>query len=274
MTTQTAVAPERSIRWRNADQHAAGAVRYLEMLTGIVQSHKDRSIELLNLKPGQSAIEIGCGMGRESEAMARLVGPGGKVVGIDASQALLDQATARTAPLGLPLEFRRGDAHKLPFANNSFDAARGERVFEHLADPAGAVPELARVVRPGGRIAGLEPDFETIAVAGVPLAVTRAILRHKTDIAIAHGTIGREMRRLLQEAGCHDLHSETVAVTFPTLKMFEDVLSMRNNVEGARAEGWITEQQATSWWADLEELDRTGGFFASLCGMFFAGTVS
>ena len=274
MTMQTAAAPERSDRWRNADAHAAGAVRYLEMLTALLQSHKDRSIELLRLKPGHSAIEIGCGMGRECEAMARLVGPSGKVVGIDASQSLLDQAATRTRSLALPLEFRRGDAHQLPFADNSFDAARGERVFEHLADPAGAVRELARVVRPGGRIAGMEPDFETIAVAGVPIDVTRAIVRHKTDVAIAHGTIGREMRRLLVEAGCHDLYSESVAVTFLSLKMADDVISLRANIEGARTQGWITDQQATSWWETLEELDRRAAFFCCLTGMFFAGTVA
>ena len=58
--------------------------------------------------------------------------------------------------------------------------------------------------------------------------------------------------------------------------MTEDVLSLRANVDpGARARGMITDAQARSWWEDLEALaNRTGGFFASMCGMFFAGTVS
>jgi SAM-dependent methyltransferase len=253
-------APQHSENWRNADDHAAGASRYLEILSALLQPMKDRSIELLALKPGGSAIEIGCGLGHESEAMARIVGASGQVVGIDASRALLDKGMARTASLGLPLEFRHGDAMALPFADNSFDAGRGERVFEHLRDPGGAVKELVRVVRPGGRIAGLEPDFDTIAIGGVPLDITRAIVRHKVDVSLAHGSIGREMTRLLADAGCHDIYKEAGAVTFPSLRMANDVLSLRANVDGAREQGWISGQQAADWWSALEELDRRGAF--------------
>jgi SAM-dependent methyltransferase len=273
MSHDAAASPERSAGWRNADAHADNASRYLELLTRVLQTQKTRSIELLNLAPGHSAIEIGCGLGRECEAMARIVGAAGRVVGIDASQALLDQAIARTAPLGLPLEFRVGDAHALPFPDSSFDAARGERVFEHLADPAQAVRELARVVRPGGRIAGIEPDWETIVVGGVKLAVTRAVVRHKVDVAIAHGAIGREMGRQLFEAGCGDVVCEMGVVTFGTLALAEQVLSLRANLDAARALGWIGAADADAWWADLVRLDRAGVFLASLCGSIFSATV-
>jgi len=273
MSHDAKASPERSERWRHADAHAEGASRYLELLTQVLQTQKTRSIELLHLASGKSAIEIGCGLGRECEAMARIVGPAGRVVGIDASQALLDQAIARAAPLGLPLEFRQGDAHALPFPDNTFDAARGERVFEHLADPAQAVRELARVVRPGGRIAGIEPDWETIVVGGVKLAVTRAVVRHKVDVAIAHGTIARDMARLLFEAGCDDVMCEMGAVTFGTLALADGVLSLRTNLDGARERGWIDAADAAAWWTELERLDRAGVFFASLCGAYFAATV-
>lgn len=267
-------APERSDRWRNADAHAAGAALYLDMMTRVLEAQKTQTFDLLNLTPGMSVIEIGCGMGRDVEAMAVRVGAAGRAVGIDASSALIAQANARTAPLGLPVQFQVGDAHALAFPDNSFDAARVDRVLQHLADPAQAVREMARVVRPGGRIAVIEPDWETLAVAGGDNAVTRAVVRHKADVSIMHGRIGREVRGLLVEAGCRDVWGEMGAVTFGGLGLANQVLSLRQNLDGAVQQGWITGPEAKDWWSAVEARDRAGTFLASLCGMIAAATVA
>lgn len=266
--------PETSHNWRNADAHVDDAARYLTMMAEVLGEQKRKANDLLRLGPGDSAIEIGCGLGRDAEALAAQVGPTGRMIGVDASQELIAQATARTASLGLPLRFQVDDAHALSFADNSFDAARAERVLQHLEDPALAVRELVRVVRPGGRIAVIEPDWETIAVGGVDLEVTRALVRHKVDIAITHGTIGRELRRLLVEAGCVEVMIEAGALTTGVLKAADSVLSLRVNLEGACRQGWITEAQRDNWWADAEAMDRAGAFFCSMCGMIGGATVA
>ena len=264
---------ERSHGWRNADAHAADAARYLDLLMKVLEVQKKQSIDLLHLKPGMSVIEVGCGIGRDAEALAARVGSTGRVIGIDASQELIAQATNRTAALGLPLRFQVDDAHALSFADNSFDAARVDRVLQHLNDPSQAVREMARVVRSGGRIAVIEPDWEMITVAGVPLPTTRAMVRYKVDVAIAHGTIGREVRHLLIQAGCRDVTVEMGVIAFETLDMAERVMSLQASLKGACDKGWISTADATSWWNRLEALDQSGTFFASMCGIIAGATV-
>lgn len=265
--------PNHSSSWRDADSHAEAAARYLEMMTKVLEAMKRQTIDSLRLASGSSVVEIGCGIGRDAEAMAALVGRDGRVVGLDASQALIDQARERTRPLGLPLEFQVGDAHALAFPDNSFDAARVDRVLQHLAEPMQAVREMVRVVRPGGKIAVLEPDWETVSVAGGDIAVTRAVVRYKSDLTIAHGRIGRDVRRLLIEAGCRDVMVEMGTLTFGTLPLAEQVMSLRASLDGAREANWLTPRAAEEWWRTLEASDRAGSFFAAMSGVIAGATV-
>src|SRR5262249_31952485 len=179
----------RMSKWSNVDGGAVDAAHYLDTMMRVLAAQKQRSTDLLRLKPGLSVIEIGCGNGRDAEALAKLVGPAGRVVGIDASQELISQATERTASLGLSLRFQVDDAHALAFADDTFDAARVDRVLQHLNDPALAVREMARVVRPGGRIAAIEPDWHTVTGAGVDNDVTRAGARYRAEINGTQRTI-------------------------------------------------------------------------------------
>jgi len=83
-----------------------------------------------------------------------LVAPAGEVVGLDSSERLV--AAARAMHVG---QFVVGDATALPFADNSFDTCRADRVFQHLAEPQRAVREMARVTRPDGNVALSEMWF-------------------------------------------------------------------------------------------------------------------
>ena len=100
------------------------------------------------------------------------------------------------------------------------------------------------------------------------------MVRHKVDVAIAHGTMGRELRRLLVEAGCREVSAEQGAVTFDHLAPADMVMSLRKNLDRARQKGWITPEQAEAWWTGLEAQDRAGTFFGAMSGVTAAGTVA
>jgi demethylmenaquinone methyltransferase/2-methoxy-6-polyprenyl-1,4-benzoquinol methylase len=113
-------------------------------------------VEALDLRPGERVVEIGFGTGNEVLDLARLVGPGGRVGGIDISPGMLAVAQrkiARTNPT-TPIDLRVGDARKLPFDDGSFDAAYSSFTLELFAeeDLPVVLAEVRRVLRPGGRL--------------------------------------------------------------------------------------------------------------------------
>jgi ubiquinone/menaquinone biosynthesis C-methylase UbiE len=109
---------------------------------------KRESYDLLGAKPGSRILEVGCGLGDDALSLARLVAPDGSVVAVDGSQTMITAARERHGDV-VGLSFDVADAAQLPFADASFDAARVDRVLQHIADPASAVREMVRVIRSG-----------------------------------------------------------------------------------------------------------------------------
>ena len=263
--------------WRNVDQNAAAATTYLEQVAHMLAGMKLRATDLLQLQPGHHGLELGCGTGRDSEEMARRVMPGGHVVGVDLSAAMVEQATTRTAGLGLPLSFRVADGAALPFAEDSFDGARVERTLQHVPDPLQVARELVRVVRPGGRIVAFEPDWDTMVVGCDPTQQARDVLRalraHRVDVATAHGTIGRDTPRLFREAGCQTVTVEGVAPALTGLAAADIALNFRGNLAAVVATGAVSEAAAAAWWQGLEAREAQGSFYASILGTIVVAVV-
>jgi SAM-dependent methyltransferase len=105
------------------------------------------------LRPGERVLDVACGTGLVSFAAARAVGQAGGVCGVDLSGQMVDAARARAAALGLgQAEFLRMDAESLDCADASFDVALCSLGLMYLPEPERALRELARVLRPGGRL--------------------------------------------------------------------------------------------------------------------------
>jgi SAM-dependent methyltransferase len=105
------------------------------------------------LREGERVVDVGCGAGIDSLIAARMVGPTGQVVGIDMTPAMLDKATASVAEAGLThVEFRLGYGESLPVPDAWADVVISNGVLNLLPDKVAALTEMARVLKPGGRL--------------------------------------------------------------------------------------------------------------------------
>jgi SAM-dependent methyltransferase len=137
--------------------------------------------ERLALGPGDALLDVGCGIGDVARPCAVLVQPGGRVVGIDASEAMLVVARARAEADGVDAVFRVGDALAIDEPGGSFDACRCERVLQWLPDMDAAIGEMVRVLRPGGRLCLTDTDWRTFAVDLPDPALSRRIADAMVD---------------------------------------------------------------------------------------------
>jgi demethylmenaquinone methyltransferase/2-methoxy-6-polyprenyl-1,4-benzoquinol methylase len=127
------------------------------MSAGLDRSWRRRAAELAALEPGDRALDVATGTGDLALELARAVNPGGEVVGVDFSERMLELARAKAqAQAVAQVRFETANALSLPFPDDSFDAATvgfGARNFSELER---GLREMARVVRPGGRVVVLE----------------------------------------------------------------------------------------------------------------------
>jgi demethylmenaquinone methyltransferase/2-methoxy-6-polyprenyl-1,4-benzoquinol methylase len=114
-----------------------------------------RLVDAAGLRPGMSAVDVATGTGKVASDLAERVGVFGRVVGVDVSTAMIDRARVRNADR-VELEFVVGDAMALPLADATFDSATIAFGMRNLPDYGRGFAEMARVVRPGGRVLCLE----------------------------------------------------------------------------------------------------------------------
>lgn len=140
---------------------------YVEMTNGLNLLTMDSyipAIRELNLTPGSRGLDLGCGAGNHTLHLAEQVAPDGHVTALDISKAHLDFAGSmiQSSPYGDMVDFVRGDYNNLPFKDNTFDWLWSADVVHPVPDnhqgpgckdPVSVVREMARVVKPGGKLA-------------------------------------------------------------------------------------------------------------------------
>jgi len=122
------------------------------MTAGLDRRWRARAADLAAVGPGDRALDVATGTGELALELARRVAPSGEVVGSDFSEGMLDRARAK----GGGVRWEWGDALDLPYADGSFDAATVGFGARNFADLDRGLREMARVVRPGGRVVVLE----------------------------------------------------------------------------------------------------------------------
>ena len=126
------------------------------MSAGLHHRWRKRAADLARLAPGQSALDVCCGTGDLALELKRRVGERGSVVGVDFSQPMLELARAKVRRLGVEIDYQEGNALSLDFDDSSFDATTVGFGVRNVVDLQGAIAEMVRVTRQGGRVVILE----------------------------------------------------------------------------------------------------------------------
>ncbi|HWN35302.1 MAG TPA: methyltransferase domain-containing protein [Pseudonocardia sp.] len=240
--------------------------KYLDRIAGTSggQEYKRQALAALDLQPGQAVLDMGCGPGTDLPALAEAVTSTGSVIGVDHAETFVAEARERVADLPW-VQVRAGDAHQLPLQDNSVDRARADRVIQHVADPAAAVAEFRRVLRPGGLAVLAEPDWDTLAISPGDLEANRAFNRFVCAVRVRNAIVGRQLAGLAEGAGLEVLE---VFASTPLLRDFRTaskIYGLNRNTERAVEAGYLDRSDAQRWVADLK-----AGPFLATCTVYVA----
>jgi demethylmenaquinone methyltransferase/2-methoxy-6-polyprenyl-1,4-benzoquinol methylase len=127
------------------------------MTAGLHHRWRERAADMAGLHAGDTALDVCCGTGDLALTLAGRVAPGGRVVGCDFSEPMLDLAREKAAKRGAAaVRFEWADALQLPYDDDRFDAVTVGFGVRNLSDLDAGLREMSRVLRPGGRLVILE----------------------------------------------------------------------------------------------------------------------
>jgi arsenite methyltransferase len=156
---RAAVSPKGLFRYPTGEASARSLGYCLDLIPVIPLAVRNRFIGVGNpfslgpIHTGESVLDLGCGAGFDSFIAAQLVGPEGRVVGVDLSPEMLTVARTGQAEAGFPqVKFYQALVEALPFSDTSFDIALSNGVLNLVPDKPAGLREIFRVLRPGGRL--------------------------------------------------------------------------------------------------------------------------
>lgn len=175
-------------------------------------------LDRVGLRPGDSAVDLGCGPRGILELLFQRVSPGGRVVGLDGDPAHVAMASELVEKRGLSdVEIVLGDALHTGLPSGSFDLVHARTLLVTVPQPAEVLAEMARLARPAGWVAGLEPDTEA-AICYPPHPAFDRLCEIFTIAFSRNGAdprIGRRMAELYRHAGLQDVIVEARAGVYP-----------------------------------------------------------
>lgn len=123
---------------------------------GRAHAWRAKAVKLSGARAGQKILDVATGTGDFAIAFKEVVGPTGEVVGVDFCAEMLIPAPGKASARGMDISFQQGDAMALQFADQSFDVVSIAYGLRNVADTGKAIREMARVLKPGGKLMVLE----------------------------------------------------------------------------------------------------------------------
>jgi ubiquinone/menaquinone biosynthesis C-methylase UbiE len=236
-----------------------------------VAEQRARTRAIVAPRTGERGLDIGCGFGLLACELARDVGPTGRVMGVDAvpdmiaaceERARHDAVTGRT-------EFRQADPEALPVPPGTFDFVTAIQVYEYMADVERGLAEAYRVLKPRGRLAVLETDWESCVWHAGDRERTARVLK-TWEQRFAHPHLPARLPELLRRVGF--LVKGVTMIPVVNIELSEQTYSPGMIDVIARFvvnRAGITEDEALGWAEDVRSQAARGEYFFSLSRYLF-----
>jgi ubiquinone/menaquinone biosynthesis C-methylase UbiE len=232
------------------------------------QSSLHEYLDTMAIDSAASVLDLGCGTGVASRAIAGRAGFSGAVTGIDLSPYLVARAgqLASDEGMGDRVEFLVGDSRSLELADSQFDAAIAHTLVSHVDDPLAIIREAARLVRSGGMVGIFDGDYASLTFAQDDPDRAKELDELVVGAMITSPRVIRQMPRLLREANLEcvafypHILAEVGVMDFwqPAAESFRKLLPQA---------GAMTEEQAAAFADGLFE-DSAKGVFFGACNFY------
>jgi ubiquinone/menaquinone biosynthesis C-methylase UbiE len=247
---------------------------YLDKLTLDDLKLKERTYEMMRAGKGHKVLDVGCGPASDTISLGRIVGPTGRVIGVDHDPNMITTANQRAAEAGVSdyVEHRLTDGVELPFDDNTFDSCRSERVFQHVLDATQLLSEMIRVTKPGGYIVIADTDHSTHGTSAHGYDMDLRF-RNMALQALKNPHVGRKLYKMMKLASLEDLESNPVLRAWTDFDKWRCIAFDLAIPIGLKMGAW-TQQEAEQYESELQQLHDQGAFYAHVGYILTAGRKS
>jgi ubiquinone/menaquinone biosynthesis C-methylase UbiE len=227
-------------------------------------AYREEYLKVVDLPPTAAVLDLGCGTGVVTRALAARDGFAGTVTGIDQSPEFIAAAQRLAADDGVGdrVEFVVGDVHELDLPAAGFDAVVAHTLISHVRDPLAVLAEAARVVRPGGSVAIFDGDYGSLTFDCSAPRLGEPMERAVQSTIMSSPRVMRELPRLLSSVGLRLI--ATQAHVYAEAGSSSFMLNLAKTYGPLVAStGLRPSTDVDAWLADQRRAAEDGTFFAA-----------